>query len=137
MAVLADRRDSVVSIPTVELLKMFACSVVWGLWMVAKNAVVRFVVDPLWFFGRRGGHPVARRSDSALPAHSATDVGDKAQDGLTTVRGHRDRPPPCLSNAIYGAHSYVKVKVTASFIIIIILYPPLSKNIFKILKSYH
>ncbi|XP_026807036.1 epoxide hydrolase 4-like [Rhopalosiphum maidis] len=88
MAVLAGGRDNVVSISAAESLKMLSLSVVWGSWVVVKNAVA-LAVRPLWSAG--GGHGNRKRA--------------AADDGVV-----RDRPPPCLFDAVYGTHSYVKVK---------------------------
>jgi epoxide hydrolase 4 len=93
MAVLAGGRDNVVSISAAESLKMFSLSVVWGSWVVVKNAVA-LAVRPLWSTGGGGGGHGNRKRAAA-------------NDGVV-----RDRPPPCLFNAVYGTHSYVKVKVT-------------------------
>lgn len=107
MAVLAESRgDNVVTISAVKSLKMMALSVVWGSWVVIKNAVAR-VVSPLWPVG--GGSVAA---DDGGAARAASARGGKADDKrLAAVRSHRDRPPPCLSTTVYGTHSYVKVKV--------------------------
>ncbi|XP_025192500.1 epoxide hydrolase 4-like [Melanaphis sacchari] len=100
MAVLVGGRDHVVSISVVESLKMFSLSVVWGSWIVVKNAIA-LAVRPLWLDGGHGIHRHAAVDDGAV----TTAVG-----GKVIRRALRDRPPPCLFNAVYGIHSYVKVK---------------------------
>lgn len=95
---------------------MLAFSVVWGSWIVVKNAAVR-AVTPLWSNGdghendvdgddRESGAGAADDDTVATATTVATAGGNKA-----ARRTHRDRPPPCLSTTVYGTHSYVKVKV--------------------------
>ncbi|XP_026807034.1 epoxide hydrolase 4-like [Rhopalosiphum maidis] len=118
MAVLVGGRDNVVSISAAESLKMLAFSVVWGSWVVVKNAAAR-AVSPLWSnCGGGGGHRndvdgdggrtgVGADDDDAV-ATAATAVA--VAGGPAARRAPRDRPPPCLSTTVYGTHSYVKVK---------------------------
>ncbi|VVC25488.1 Epoxide hydrolase-like,Alpha/beta hydrolase fold-1,Alpha/Beta hydrolase fold [Cinara cedri] len=102
MAVLAESRDNVVSISAVESLKMLAFSVIWGTWIVIRNAVVRMTAPLLLNSGRR-----RRRVDSTSAVKSAADgKGDKRLAGLELT----DRPPKCLFTTVYGIHSYVKIK---------------------------
>ncbi|XP_029345978.1 epoxide hydrolase 4 isoform X1 [Acyrthosiphon pisum] len=115
MAVLVGGRDNVVSISAAESIKMLALSVVWGSWIIVKNAAVR-AVTPLWSNGggrgddvdgddRESGAGVADDDTVATATTVATVGGNKAGR-----RAPRDRPPPCLSTTVYGTHSYVKVK---------------------------
>lgn len=116
MAVLAEGRgDNVVSISTVESLKMLALSVVWGSWVVVKNAVAR-IIRPLWPAGDGADIDAVAAAATAddrgdASAVSAAARGGKACGKRLVGRSRRDRPPPCLSTAVYGTHSYVKVKV--------------------------
>lgn len=108
MAMLAEcRGDNVVSISAVQSLKMLALSVVWGSWVVVKNAAAR-IIRPLW--------PVGEAADAvsvAAAGDGGGGGGGKAGDKqhLAAGRSRRSRPPPCLSTTVYGTHSYVKVKV--------------------------
>lgn len=104
MAVLVESGDSVVSISAAESLKMFAFSLVWGTWVLFRNTATR-VVGPLLTTGRG--------TDGDAAAADCKKADDNADKRLA-CRGRRDRPPPCLSTAVYGTHSYVKVKVIAS-----------------------
>ncbi|KAF0759606.1 epoxide hydrolase 4-like isoform X1, partial [Aphis craccivora] len=97
MAVLVGGRDNVVvSISAAESLKMFSLSVVWGSWIVVKNAVA-LAVRPLWSDDTGHGN-----HKSAVATAAGKPIGRRALA--------RDRPPPCLFDAVYGTHSYVKVK---------------------------
>lgn len=104
-----------VSISAAESIKMLAFSVVWGSWIVVKNAAVR-AVTPLWSNG--GGHgDDVDGDDRESGARAADDDTVATTTTVATVGGnkaarrtHRDRPPPCLSTTVYGTHSYVKVK---------------------------
>ncbi|XP_022182882.1 epoxide hydrolase 4-like [Myzus persicae] len=114
MAVLAGARDNVVSISAAESMKMLAFSVVWGSWIVVKNAAVR-AVSPLWSNG--GGHGDDADGDDREAGAEVTDKDAVAttttvaiSGGKASRRTPRDRPPPCLSTTDYGTHSYVKVK---------------------------
>ncbi|CAI6362674.1 unnamed protein product [Macrosiphum euphorbiae] len=98
MALLVGGRDSVVSISAAESLKMLVLSVVWGSWIVVKNAVSR-VFSPLW---SDGGNYI----DLASSENAVINARGKAIHRAPI----RDRPPPCLSTTVYGTHSYVKVK---------------------------
>jgi epoxide hydrolase 4 len=120
MAVLVGGRDNVVSISAAESLKMLAFSVVWGSWIVVKNAAAR-AVSPLWSNcgGGGGGHRNDVDGDGGQTGVGADD-DDAVATATTAVataggpaarRAPRDRPPPCLSTTVYGTHSYVKVKV--------------------------
>lgn len=93
MAVLVECRDNVVSIPKAESLKLFVNSLVWGSWMVVKNAVARAVS--------------AVRLDTV--GHGAVAVAKGHAD--SAVHSRRDYPPACLTSTFYGTHSYAKVKV--------------------------
>lgn len=128
MAVLAGGRDNVVSISAAESLKMLAFSVVWGSWVVVRNAATR-AVGPLW--SNCGGGGGGGGNGSGSGGHGDGDDGDDREtgaaddDAVATATGAvatsggksvrraalRDRPPPCLSTTVYGTHSYVKVKV--------------------------
>lgn len=115
-----------VSISAAESLKMLAFSVVWGSWVVVRNAAAR-TVGPLWSncggggngsgSGGRGdgrGDGDDRETGAADDDAAATATGAVATySGGKSVRraALRDRPPPCLSTTVYGTHSYVKVKV--------------------------
>lgn len=101
MAVLVETRDNVVSIPAVESLKMLTFSVIWGTWIVLRNAVVR-IVGPLLLKGR-GRRRRDRADGSPVPDAQA----DERLAGLELT----DRPPKCLFTTVYGIHSYVKIKV--------------------------
>lgn len=106
MAVLVRSHDNVVTIPTLESLKMLGFSVVWGSWILIKNTAVR-IVSPLWSIGKSNTIAKANFADSKTSSQGS-DKGEKRQVfGL----GPRDLPPPCLSTTIYGIHSYVKIKV--------------------------
>lgn len=113
MAVLVGGRDNVVSIPTAQSLKMLALSLIWGSWIIVRNTVARFIGPAVWT-GRPGDEDdvdgTAAGGNVTGKVVSATGKGDKR----LTVRGHRDRPPPCLSATVYGTHSYVKVKVNTA-----------------------
>jgi hypothetical protein len=110
MAVLAEGRDNVVSIPVVDALKMLALSVVWGSWIVVKNAAFR-AVGPLWSINPFGdGGPVDKSATTAAAVAGKT-AGDGSDRTRLTAHAHRDRPPPCLFTTVFGTHSYVKVKV--------------------------
>uniref|UniRef100_A0A2S2QFP3 Epoxide hydrolase 4 n=1 Tax=Sipha flava TaxID=143950 RepID=A0A2S2QFP3_9HEMI len=109
MAVLAEGRDNVVSIPVVDALKMLALSVVWGSWIVVKNAAFR-AVGPLWSINPFGdGGPVDKSAITAAAVVGKT-AGDGSDRTRLTAHAHRDRPPPCLFTTVFGTHSYVKVK---------------------------
>lgn len=103
MALLVGGRDNVVSISTAESLKMLALSVVWGSWIVVKNAAAR-AFSPLWSNG--GGY--GDNKEAAANENAVVNARGKAVRRAPI----RDRPPPCLSTTVYGTHSYVKVKVT-------------------------
>lgn len=111
MAVLVGGRDNVVvSISVSESLKMFSLSVVWGSWIMVRNAVA-LAVRPLWSNDTgHGNHKrPAANDDDAVATAAGKAIGRRALI--------RDRPPPCLFDAVYGTHSYVKVKVTYNNII--------------------
>ncbi|CAH1737094.1 unnamed protein product [Aphis gossypii] len=103
MAVLDGGRDNVVvSISVSESLKMFSLSVVWGSWIMVKNAVA-LAVRPLWSNDTgHGNHKRSAANDDAVATAAGKAIGRRALI--------RDRPPPCLFDAVYGAHLYVKVK---------------------------
>lgn len=119
MAVLVRSRDNVVSISTADSLKMFALSVVWGSWIVVKNAAAR-AFSPLWPNGGGGGGSHGYDGDDNMDEKGSIYVDDDAvttdaataSDKAIRRAVPRDRPPPCLSTTVYGTHSYVKVKVT-------------------------
>lgn len=115
MAVLVGGRDNVVSISAAESMKMLAFSLVWGSWIVVKNAAVR-AISPL--FSNGGGHgDDADGDDQEAGAEASDDDAVATATTVATASGKtarpalRDRPPPCLSTTVYGTHSYVKVKV--------------------------
>lgn len=121
MAVLvARRRDNVVSISAAESLKMLAYSVIWGSWVVIKNAAA-MVVGPLrisrYGIGIGGGrHASGAAAKKGAPTASGGRADKRLQQLFAGNRGYR--PPPCLSSSVYGVHSYVKIKVK----------PPVSKH---------
>ncbi|KAL5238414.1 hypothetical protein ACI65C_005824 [Semiaphis heraclei] len=66
MAVLVGGRDNVVSISAAESMKMLAFSLIWGLWIVIKNAAVR-VISPL--FSNDGGHGYDANQEAGAEAY--------------------------------------------------------------------
>lgn len=104
MAVLAESRDNVVSISTVESLKMLTFSVIWGTWIVIRNSVVR-IVRPLLL--NRGRRRRVRPDGTSAVVSAADRTGDERLAGLELT----DCPPKCLFTTVYGVHSYVKIKV--------------------------
>lgn len=126
MAVLVGGRDNVVSISAAESMKMLAFSVVWGSWIVVKNAAVR-AISPLFSSGGGGGGHVddADGDDQEVSTEASDDDAVATATTVATTSGKtvrpalRDRPPPCLSTTVYGTHSYVKVKVPCYWNIII------------------
>ncbi|KAL5233260.1 hypothetical protein ACI65C_000670 [Semiaphis heraclei] len=95
MAVLVGGRDNVVSISAAEWMKMLAYSLVWGSWIVVKNAAVRAII-PL--FSNDGGHGDDTNGDDQEAGAEASDDDPVATaSGKTARPALRDRPPPCLS----------------------------------------
>lgn len=114
---LAEGRDNVVSIPATDALKMLALSVVWGSWIVVRNAASR-AISPLWSISLLGDADdgLTATTDSEQDKSEAAGTGDKTDRMQLAPHARRDRPPPCLFTTVYGTHSYVKVKVTYLYI---------------------